>query len=188
VGSTRPSNLAAKGASTSTDEKGSALGLESAADLLGARRVQAISLSLLSGEERHKDAMEDIWVLGGLFLERFVTVFDFDGARIGFAEPTSFDRAAQEIAPLLNEAQVRPGRASASARLVDEQSVALLASLRLSEVTVTMGVAAAAALLLRWKMIRRRRSFCNARLDWHAPPYSDGKQSEAEMSEVENKE
>jgi len=30
----------------------------------------------------------DIWVLGGIFLERFVTVFDFDNGRMGFAEPT----------------------------------------------------------------------------------------------------
>ncbi|CAE8625679.1 unnamed protein product [Polarella glacialis] len=29
----------------------------------------------------------DMWVLGGVFLERFVTVFDFDQGRIGFGEP-----------------------------------------------------------------------------------------------------
>jgi len=35
------------------------------------------------------DPKSDLWVLGGVFLERFVTVFDYDGARIGFAEPTA---------------------------------------------------------------------------------------------------
>merc|ERR1712232_222527 len=27
------------------------------------------------------------WMIGGMFLEHFVTIFDFDNARIGFAEP-----------------------------------------------------------------------------------------------------
>merc|ERR1712079_924847 len=31
----------------------------------------------------------DVWVLGGVFLERYVTIFDFDNARIGFAEPVN---------------------------------------------------------------------------------------------------
>merc|ERR1719384_2171128 len=30
---------------------------------------------------------EDIWMIGGVFLEHFVTIFDFDKAQIGFAEP-----------------------------------------------------------------------------------------------------
>lgn len=34
-----------------------------------------------------EDPMEDIWILGGVFLERYVSIFDFDKARIGFAEP-----------------------------------------------------------------------------------------------------
>jgi len=33
------------------------------------------------------DPMEDVWMIGGVFLEHFVTVFDFDNARIGIAEP-----------------------------------------------------------------------------------------------------
>merc|ERR1712187_177801 len=35
------------------------------------------------------DPMEDVWVLGGIFLERYVTIFDFDNAQIGFAEPVN---------------------------------------------------------------------------------------------------
>lgn len=34
-----------------------------------------------------RDPMADVWVLGGVFLERFVVVFDFDQGRLGFAEP-----------------------------------------------------------------------------------------------------
>lgn len=33
-------------------------------------------------------AAQDVWVLGGVFLERFVTLFDFDQEQLGFAEPT----------------------------------------------------------------------------------------------------
>lgn len=39
---------------------------------------------------------DDLWVLGGVFLERFVTVFDFDHGRMGFGEP------AEDIAPHLD--------------------------------------------------------------------------------------
>merc|ERR1712039_781481 len=35
-----------------------------------------------------QDPMEDLWMIGGVFLERFVTVFDFEEGRIGFAEPS----------------------------------------------------------------------------------------------------
>lgn len=31
--------------------------------------------------------MADVWVLGGVFMEKFVTIFDFDQKRVGFAEP-----------------------------------------------------------------------------------------------------
>lgn len=39
--------------------------------------------------EPMEDPMADVWVLGGVFMERFVTIFDFDEARLGFAEPTT---------------------------------------------------------------------------------------------------
>lgn len=32
------------------------------------------------------DDMDDVWVLGGAFLEHFITVLDFDNKRIGFAK------------------------------------------------------------------------------------------------------
>merc|ERR1711933_228363 len=34
-----------------------------------------------------EDPMEEVWMIGGVFLEHFVTIFDFDNARLGFAEP-----------------------------------------------------------------------------------------------------
>lgn len=33
------------------------------------------------------DPMADLWVLGGVFMEKFVVIFDFDQKRVGFAEP-----------------------------------------------------------------------------------------------------
>jgi len=44
----------------------------------------------------HQDPMEDIWMIGGVFLEHFVTVFDFDNARVGFAVPAG---GVQELMP-----------------------------------------------------------------------------------------
>lgn len=35
------------------------------------------------------DPAEDLWMIGGVFLERFVTIFDFDNGRLGFAEPAA---------------------------------------------------------------------------------------------------
>jgi hypothetical protein len=34
-----------------------------------------------------QNPVEDLWVLGGVFMEKFVTIFDFDQKRVGFAEP-----------------------------------------------------------------------------------------------------
>merc|ERR1712050_145779 len=35
------------------------------------------------------DPSEDLWMIGGVFLERFVTIFDFDNGRLGFAQPSA---------------------------------------------------------------------------------------------------
>jgi len=40
---------------------------------------------------------QEIWIIGAAFLEHFVTIFDFDKARLGFAEPVV---DAQELSPL----------------------------------------------------------------------------------------
>merc|ERR1712012_28021 len=34
--------------------------------------------------DQYKNPMEDVWMIGGVFLEHFVTIFDFDGERMGF--------------------------------------------------------------------------------------------------------
>lgn len=36
-----------------------------------------------------ENPMAELWVLGGVFMEKFVTIFDFDQKRVGFAEPSS---------------------------------------------------------------------------------------------------
>jgi len=33
--------------------------------------------------------VQDLWVLGGVFMEKFVTIFDFDHKQVGFAELTT---------------------------------------------------------------------------------------------------
>merc|ERR1719410_1950033 len=34
-----------------------------------------------------EDPTEDLWMIGGVFLERYVTIFDLEEGRVGFAEP-----------------------------------------------------------------------------------------------------
>lgn len=41
----------------------------------------------LLGAAEPQDSGDDVWVLGGVFLERFVTIFDFDKGQLGVAEP-----------------------------------------------------------------------------------------------------
>merc|ERR1711920_805372 len=48
------------------------------------QQTQRHSRLLQSVEE---DPMHDVWVLGGVFIDRFATVFDFWGHRLGFADP-----------------------------------------------------------------------------------------------------
>jgi len=55
---------------------------------------------MLHGLLRHAFEQE-VWIIGGAFLEHFVTIFDFDKARVGFAEPAV---DAQVLSPsTLNE-------------------------------------------------------------------------------------
>jgi hypothetical protein len=42
-------------------------------------------------------AMDEPWMMGGVFLEHFVTIFDFDNARMGFAEPAQVRRRLNEV-------------------------------------------------------------------------------------------
>jgi len=52
--------------------------------------------------------VDDLFVLGGVFLERYVTVFDFANARIGFAQPLNPPDAAERTKTLgLAETEVQ---------------------------------------------------------------------------------
>ena len=51
--------------------------------------ILEIPLDPAGMEEHAEHAAEDLWILGGMFLERFVVSFDFDAKRMGVAEPAS---------------------------------------------------------------------------------------------------
>mmetsp|Transcript_71254 Transcript_71254/g.201976 ORF Transcript_71254/g.201976 Transcript_71254/m.201976 type:complete len:734 (-) Transcript_71254:495-2696(-) len=57
--------------------------------ILQARRLQAAQ-PVWDGPST-EDLDENLWVLGGVFLERFVSILDFESGRIGFAEPVQVD-------------------------------------------------------------------------------------------------
>ncbi|CAK0904560.1 unnamed protein product [Prorocentrum cordatum] len=65
----------------------------------------------------------DLWVLGGPFLEHFVTVMDFGNSRIGFAEPIG-----QESAQLERAIQVSSPSFRAATPARDDRAPALQAS------------------------------------------------------------
>mmetsp|Transcript_42486 Transcript_42486/g.91249 ORF Transcript_42486/g.91249 Transcript_42486/m.91249 type:complete len:707 (+) Transcript_42486:81-2201(+) len=60
-----------------------------------------------------EDPTADLWVLGGVFLEHFVSIFDFDNQRLGFCEPA--DNAADALRPSsLSEVHQRSSRSQPS--------------------------------------------------------------------------
>lgn len=70
--------------------------------------------------------MQDLWVIGGVFMEKFVTIFDFDNKRVGFAEPlnpvlrleqtsTSYQERSASQAFLPSESTQPPAFARAAA-------------------------------------------------------------------------
>jgi hypothetical protein len=38
------------------------------------------------GDDVFEGEMENVWIIGGIFLDNVVTVFDFDLKRVGFAD------------------------------------------------------------------------------------------------------
>jgi len=54
-----------------------------AAGLIGGQLLPSGGVSTVA----QQDPADDVWVLGGVFLERLVTIFDFDNGLIGFAQP-----------------------------------------------------------------------------------------------------
>eukprot|EP00931_Biecheleriopsis_adriatica_P105544 TRINITY_DN8010_c0_g1_i1.p1 TRINITY_DN8010_c0_g1~~TRINITY_DN8010_c0_g1_i1.p1 ORF type:complete len:680 (+),score=129.12 TRINITY_DN8010_c0_g1_i1:50-2041(+) len=89
-----------------------------------ARRLQTMAMPLdsilqdpfgLSGGQPMQEPQEsdtEMWILGGMFLERFVTIFDFDKGQIGFAEPamtsTQALKGAVGLANLRGESSQAP--------------------------------------------------------------------------------
>jgi len=86
----------------------------------GGRRLQfgglPIPIGILGGEQLH-NPQDDLWILGGVFLQHFVSIYDFEQERMGFCEPASVVEPAG-----LNDALVGVGDSSkmhvASASLV----------------------------------------------------------------------
>eukprot|EP00419_Tripos_fusus_P046298 CAMPEP_0172834774 /NCGR_PEP_ID=MMETSP1075-20121228/25289_1 /TAXON_ID=2916 /ORGANISM="Ceratium fusus, Strain PA161109" /LENGTH=1102 /DNA_ID=CAMNT_0013677717 /DNA_START=96 /DNA_END=3403 /DNA_ORIENTATION=- len=114
-----------------------------------ARRAQAVRGQPRSSQVAPvwgaEDPMDELWVLGGMFIERLVTIFDFDEARIGFAHPAagtamSSGPAAFSAAEALDEVQPAPDKISSSntgsmnfgapLRCLQQQLVALQCLLR----------------------------------------------------------
>ncbi|CAK0875345.1 unnamed protein product [Prorocentrum cordatum] len=70
----------------------------------GRREHRGGSAAALVAEDHagvRADAAENLWVLGGAFLERFVVVLDFENRRLGVAEPMSKAAAAMTDPELL---------------------------------------------------------------------------------------
>ncbi|CAK9021678.1 unnamed protein product [Durusdinium trenchii] len=85
-----------------------------------------------AGEEEPAD--DDLWILGGMFLERFVVSFDFDQGRMGFAEPVGKTQDLDTIGMALRL------RGMASETRWQEQLGVLLCSLLVSVVYATVRV------------------------------------------------
>lgn len=91
------------------------------------------------------DPMEDVWMIGGVFLEHFVTIFDFDQARIGFADPVggvhalslSSLSALPAASPALGEGAAAGGRNTslAIAALLLSAMLGIVKTLRISSAT-----------------------------------------------------
>lgn len=60
------------------------------------------------GAVSQHSAMDDLWVLGGVFLQHFVSIYDFDKKRLGFCEPKA-------MAPSLGSAPEMSGLSAISA-------------------------------------------------------------------------
>jgi len=70
-----------------------------------------------------KEVLEDLWVLGGVFIERFVTILNFEENKVGFAEPaTDWERAGS--ARLHHQPQQKHTGVATSELLADMQALA----------------------------------------------------------------
>jgi len=71
------------------------VGPQLAAEAGPGRRLQREIVSLPGTQDStrlgptEKEVFEDLWVLGGVFIERFITILDFEENRVGFALPAT---------------------------------------------------------------------------------------------------
>jgi len=71
------------------DADGNEVSREKKCDPSGGRRLDS------AGDVSEAAPVDDLWVLGGVFLEHVVTVLDFEQGRVGFAEPALGDDTSQ---------------------------------------------------------------------------------------------
>jgi len=92
-----------------------------------------------------EDPMAELWILGGVFLERFVAIFDFDESRLGFAEPAADVAAPATIqrseATTLSRGDVQGWMSSPGVVL---GCIACIATLGLFSALVVRGISSAA--------------------------------------------
>lgn len=99
-----------------------------APQLMPGRRLQLLPLrSPSAGEAAAVPDPAELWILGGVFLEHFVSAFDFEHARLGFAEPSG---APPPVAQSYAASAAVPGLASAppAGALAGRSAVVLLAA------------------------------------------------------------
>jgi len=95
------------------------------AQLLGGGRRLQFGLPLLDGlfggPEMH-DPQDDLWILGGVFLQHFVSIYDFEQERMGFC-----DAVGAPAVSALSSALVAPDHTSTT-HFASAASIALLGS------------------------------------------------------------
>jgi len=95
----------------------------------GGRRLQEEIVSLPGTKDStrlgptKKEVFEDLWVLGGVFIERFITILNFEENKVGFAEPaTDWETAGSPR--LHHQAEQKHKGAATSELLADMQALA----------------------------------------------------------------
>eukprot|EP00929_Paragymnodinium_shiwhaense_P030701 TRINITY_DN17352_c0_g1_i1.p1 TRINITY_DN17352_c0_g1~~TRINITY_DN17352_c0_g1_i1.p1 ORF type:complete len:239 (+),score=33.93 TRINITY_DN17352_c0_g1_i1:134-850(+) len=127
------------------------------------RRLQQQPFGLTVPVAPMEDPMDEVWVLGGVVLQNLFTCFDFDGQRIGFAEPTGEPIAAKPLdsisqlqvsstSKLAETAFKRPGRSAAAVTRASSSSMLAGGALAFAAVA---GLAAAVG---TWRSRSRRSS------------------------------
>lgn len=105
-------------------------------------------------------AMDEPWMIGGMFLEHFVTIFDFDNAQMGLAEPTTASRqlGGYDAAPAPPEALFAERPAQDAAKLRSGFAAASTTTAVLGAAAVLAGMAVAGSMALVGAHVRQSAS------------------------------